>query len=129
MTMDELNNFRYLNKEIKTLQDQLDELNNNFLPSHDKISRPTMPSDPTRAWCLKHEALETRLKDKQTELVAEYNRIEDWLDQQTDSKIRLIVRCRFLKNQSWEEVAKTVYDGFCDPNTPRVQLTRYLGAE
>ena len=128
MTLEELNRYRKLRREIKSLEDQLETLYLTPLPSAgEKMgSKPSGVSDPTRAQALKAIQYQERLKAKLDMAEAELERIEAWMETVEDPEIRAIVRMRFIVGRSWIQTTRELFGRYTSEELARVKLFRYL---
>lgn len=128
MTLEELNRYRKLRREIRALEDQLDNLYATPLPSvGEKIgSKPSGVSDPTKAQAMKAIQYQERLKAKRDMAEAELERIEAWMETVEDPEIRAIVRWRFVLGYSWDKTNMEAYGGRASDDLAKVKLHFYL---
>lgn len=116
MTLKELSQLYYLNREIKADQKRLEELNGMIgAPSTPPIS--DMPRAP-HGVDSKVERLAAEIVDlqaiiaaRQIQCIHERARLERWINDIPDSLTRLIFTYRFVDCLSWAKVAEAVGGG------------------
>ena len=69
------------------------------------------------------QRLKRKLVEKDAELLKMLNEVEDYIDAIDDSRIRQIMRYRFIDNMTWEEISEVVYDS---KESARKAIERYL---
>lgn len=133
MTLKELSQLYYLNREIKADQNRLDELNR-------MIGAPSVPpiSDMPRAphgVDSKVERLAAEIVDlqaiiaaRQIQCIHERARLERWISDIPDSLTRLIFTYRFVDCLSWKRVADAVGGGNTEGGVKMI-CYRYLDGE
>ena len=67
--------------------------------------------------------MKSKLADKHAELLAEQERIEDYIENIDDTEIRAIARMRFIDNKKFTEIANETY---MDRTTAYRKLKRYV---
>ena len=133
MTLKELSQLYYLNREIKADQKRLEELNGMIgAPSTPPIS--DMPRAP-HGVDSKVERLAAEIVDlqaiiaaRQIQCIHERARLERWINDIPDSLTRLIFTYRFVDCLSWAKVAEAVGGGNTAEGT-RKRVHRYLDAD
>lgn len=108
--MKNLNRLYWLKIEIKQIENQIKELSVmkgsaiNGMPS----TKGT-PSSPVEQFVLKVEKLTEKLNKKRTELVAETERIEAYIESIENDEVRTIARARFIDNKDFEVIGEEVH--------------------
>ena len=133
MTLKELSQLYYLNREIAADQKRLDELNLMIgAPSSPPIS--DMPRAPHGVES-KVERLAAEIVDlqaiiaaRQIQCIHERARLERWISEIPDSLTREIFKCRFVECMSWLQVARNVGGGNTEGSVKMI-CYRYLDAE
>lgn len=133
MTLKELSQLYYLNREIAADQKRLDELNRMIgAPSSPPIS--DMPRAPHSVES-KVERLAAEIIDlqaiiaaRQIQCIHERARLERWINEIPDSLTREIFKCRFVECMSWLQVARSV-GGSNTEGSVKMICYRYLDAE
>lgn len=133
MTLKELSQLYYLNREIAADQKRLDELNRMIgAPSSPPIS--DMPRAPHGVES-KVERLAAEIVDlqaiiaaRQIQCIHERARLERWINEIPDSLTREIFKCRFVECMSWLQVARSV-GGSNTEGSVKMICYRYLDAE
>ena len=133
MTLKELSQLYYLNREIAADQKRLDELNRMIgAPSPPPIS--DMPRAPHGVES-KVERLAAEIVDLQAIIAArriqcihERAQLERWINEIPDSLTREIFKCRFVECMSWLQVARSV-GGSNTEGSVKMICYRYLDGE
>lgn len=133
MTLKELSQLYYLNREIAADQKRLDELNRMIgAPSPPPIS--DMPRAPHGVES-KVERLAAEIVDlqaiiaaRQIQCIHERARLERWINEIPDSLTREIFKCRFVECMSWLQVARSVGGGNTEGSVKMI-CYRYLDGE
>lgn len=133
MTLKELSQLYYLNREIAADQKRLDELNRMIgAPSSPPIS--DMPRAPhsveSRVERLAAEIIDLQaiIAARQIQCIHERARLERWINEIPDSLTREIFKCRFVECMSWLQVARSV-GGSNTEGSVKMICYRYLDAE
>jgi DNA-directed RNA polymerase specialized sigma subunit len=108
VTRQELEQIRSLTKEIKLIQDDLDNLP--FVPSTVKGSMPEFPYIEQHYKIIgpdkkKGERLKAKMERKLDELQDKLLELETWLDTVPDSEIRTILRMRYRNGLKDPQIA------------------------
>lgn len=108
MTMEELSELYYINKEIEQIQKELYDLKNKNFFKNSILS--DMPKGGERldefvAYVDDVKTLENMLQYSLRKLQEKRKRIESFLEGIEDSELRLIMRLRAVNNMKWEEIA------------------------
>lgn len=133
MTLKELSQLYYLNREIAADQKRLDKLNGMIgAPSTPPLS--DMPRAPHGAES-KVERLAAEIVDlqaiiaaRQIQCIHERARLERWINDIPDSLTREIFKCRFIECMSWLQVAHSVGGGNTEGSVKMI-CYRYLDRE
>lgn len=133
MTLKELSQLYYLNREIKADQKRLEELNRMVgAPSTPPLS--DMPRPPHNVDS-KVERLTAEIVDlqaiiaaRQIQCIHERARLERWISEIPDSLTRLIFQYRFAECMSWQQVAVAVGAGNTPDRTKKI-CYRYIDRE
>lgn len=128
MTLEELNRYRKLQREIRALEAQIATLENTPLPSGgEKIgSKPSGVSDPTRDQAMRLIRQRERLETLRLKADVECDAIEMWLETVEDPEVRAIVRLRFMVGRSWQKTTLELFGRYAAENTANMKLLRYL---
>ena len=125
MTIKQLQDYYWQVKEIQAISDQITEIWNDPLISHDSVSRGTGVSDPTRASVLRISALQDKLSDKKLKLETETQAVEEWVETINDPKVSLVIRQHFLLGKTWKQTNKVVF-GYASINASRNTFMRFM---
>lgn len=132
-TIQELKRVQYLNKEIKTLSEILDEFKSSALvgaksyrdkESTAKYSRNSKGEKRT----VEIESLETEIANRMVELHILYRQILHWIFSIDDSLVRLIFEEKYLNCRTWNQVADRV-GGANTEDSVKKMAYRYLEKE
>lgn len=130
MTIDDLEELRYLNSEIKAVQQEIEGMYNTYRsPAFEKIgSSPLSPGDPTSEAVQKIMALQRKYNSMLTEMADRRDRVNAWLVELDDPEIRSIIRWHYLNGKSWKQTSGLVYGANSYYNA-RKALMRWFGKE
>ena len=124
MTKDELNNYRWLVKDILEIKDEIDELRARAERVNQSIS--DMPkaennnSDKICIYSIKIVEKEKELKEKEVKEKREREKIIDFLNTISDTLVRQILQYRFLNLLTWKKVAYFVGGGNTDESVRKI---------
>lgn len=108
MTKDELKQYRYIGKEIEQLQEEIDSLRSRLMSPSGKIITwtPTSPKQTDKfADTMAHiDEIEHELQEKITEYIVLHQNIEHTISSIADSRIRGLLRSRYIQGKSWTEI-------------------------
>lgn len=129
MNIKELSNLYYLNKEIKRLQEELEEITEIGASVIDGMPHGTGTGDKVQQLVLKRQSLIEQIVRKQTKYIDEKSRMEHFIDNIEDSKVRFIARLRFIEFKTWYEIADEITPDdkeLVDRTSPYNTLKRYF---
>ena len=118
MTLKELSQLYYLNREIETDQRRLEELRTKAEnPSAGQLS--DMPKSPNvenklERFVAEMVDLQVIIHAKQQQCIHERNRLERYINDIDDSRTRMIFTLRFINGLSWLQVALHMGGGVTD---------------
>ena len=131
MTIEELEELRYLDSEIQAVQREIENMYNTYRsPAFEKIgSSPLSPGDPTAQAVSKVIQLQRKYNIMLTEMADRRDRVNAWLVELDDPEIRSIIRWHYLNGKSWKKTSGLVYgDRSNERNAYRV-IRRYFGKD
>lgn len=131
MTIDELEELRYLDSEIQAVQREIENMYNTYRsPAFEKIGQsPLSPGDPTAQAVSKVMQLQRKYNSMLTEMADRRDRVNAWLVEIDDPEIRSIIRWHYLNGKSWKQTSGLVYgDRSNERNAYRV-IRRYFGKD
>lgn len=114
MTSKELSQIYYLKKEIRYLEDTLNELRakaEKITTSFSAVRGGSSYGDKIAALVVKMDELEQKIYSKKTDCVLEQLKIERYLDEIDNSFIRQIFRYRHINCFTWNKIAFIVGGG------------------
>lgn len=144
MTKDLLSQYTYLLKEHECVQNSIDRLEKQIAKMEDDgtvidsvkggyggIQRFVIEGVPNddiikKRVLLKSRKLQLECLDKQ--ITEQITKIEIFMNSITNSRIRLIIRLRFINNLQWEEVARQMGGGNTE-DTVKKMFYRYIDKE
>jgi len=108
MTIKELSNYYYIDKQIKQLQNKLEELEEKLLGSSQITDMPRSGrvSKPTEDIAIKIAELKKVIVEKRNRLIEENIFIEKYIDTVSDAEIQTIIRMRFIELKNWYAIGK-----------------------
>lgn len=112
MTLKELSQLYYLDREIKLDRERLAELRSDLMnpksPSYDGMPKSPNP-DPAMERCVAEIAdLEAIIQAKIEQRVYDRSRLERYISDIPDSLTRQIFTLRFIEGLTWEDVADKI---------------------
>lgn len=129
MNVEKLNRYQKLNSEIELLNDEITELMNNNTMDVVKSSYSEFPftEHPQKIYGNNDSTLNQIIKKQRekAELESLKAEIEQFIDNISDNTIRKIFKYRYIKGNSWAEVAKTV-KGNNTRDSVRIMASRFL---
>ena len=129
MNIKELSNLFYINKELKRLESELEEISVIGATVLDGMPHGTKSGDKVQNLVLKRQSLVEKIVRKQTEYIDEKIRMENFISNIDNPKIRLIVRLRFVEFKSWYDIADEITpedEELVDRTSPYNALKRYF---
>lgn len=130
MTIEDLEELRYLDSEIRAVQQEIEGMYNTYRsPAFEKIGQsPLSPGDPTAQAVSKVMQLQRKYNSMLTEMADRRDRVNAWLVELDDREIRSIIRWHYLNGKSWKQTSKLVYGANSYYNA-RKTLMRFFGKE
>ena len=131
MTIEDLEDLRYLNSEIRAVQQEIEGMYNTYKsPAFERIGQsPLSPGDPTAQAVSKVMQLQRKYNSMLTEMAERRDRVNVWLVEIDDPEIRSIIRWHYLNGKSWKQTSGLVYgDRSNERNAYRV-IRRYFGKD
>lgn len=131
MTIDDLEELRYLNSEIKAVQQEIEGMYNTYRsPAFEKIgSSPLSPGDPTLEAVQKIMALQQKYNRMLNDMADRRDLVNAWLVSLDNGEIKSIIRWHYLNGKSWKQTSGLVYgDRSNERNAYRV-IRRYFGKD
>lgn len=134
MTVKELSQLYWLNREIEADQARLAELENKVLSlSSPKLSavsgtKSNAKSTKIERYVAEIVDLEAIIAAKQLQCIHERNRLERWIVAVPDSLLRQIFTLRFINGLSWLQVAMHIGGGNTEAGV-KMLCYRYLDKE
>lgn len=129
MTVKELSQLYYLNREIESYKNRLEELETSISaprsPSLDAMPRASGSGKALEDSVAKIVDLKALIAAKQIQCIHERNRLERYISSIPDSLTRQIFALRFINGLPWRQVAYSVGGGNT-PDSCRMAVNRYL---
>lgn len=131
MTLKELSQLYYLNREIELDRARLAELRSDLSnpksPKYDGMPHSPNPENAIERYAAEIADLEAIIQAKLEQQIYERKRLERYIADIPDSLTRQIFTLRFIQGKRWEEVA----DGIGGSNADSVKKTcyRYLAKD
>ena len=131
MTIEELEELRYLNSEIQAVQREIENMYNTYRsPAFEKIGQsPLSPGDPTAQAVSKVMQLQRKYNSMLTEMADRRDRVNAWLVELDDPEIRSIIRWHYLNGKSWKQTSGLVYGGRSNERNAYRVIRRYYGKD
>lgn len=110
MTLDELSQAFYLQKEIDVLETKLRELHGKAAPGAAPMEPPVRSGNTskTESLAIRIAELTEIIDEKRRQRVKELEETTRWIMGIPDARTRLIFTLRFLNGLSWDEVALAI---------------------
>lgn len=130
MTVKEMSQLYYLNREIEHLQQQLEELE--CLAEGTTQVITGMPhgsgtSDKVGRYAVRIADLRSMIDNRKARCWDELNRLNAYIDGVEDSLTRQILTLRYVNGLSWQQVADSVGGGISSDGVRKIQQ-RYLNS-
>lgn len=121
MTEKELSRYYWLKKEVKHLENQLEEFGSGVsaISFEEKIGSSGIPSSIQE----KRSILIEKLINARLTALEEYIKIETYINKVEDTEIRAIMIMRFQELKNWDEIGEELH---MDRTTVSKKLRRYL---
>ena len=120
----DLNKLYYIKKNIKALEEELAEINNlGSAPLNDMPITNGKTSNPTELFVIRKNRILEKLTKEYVKYLAEYERINAFINSIKNEEIKLIARLRFINHKDWETIGKEVHS---DRTTPSKKMRKYL---
>lgn len=131
MTIEDLEELRYLNSEIKAVQQEIEEMYNTYRsPAFEKTgSSPQHAGDPTADAARKIIDLQAKYNAMLNEMSDRRDRVNAWLLSLDDGEIKSIVRWHYLCGKSWKQTSGLVYGGRSNERNAYRVIRRYFGKD
>ena len=131
MTIDDLEELRYLNSEIQAVQREIENMYNTYRsPAFEKIGQsPLSPGDPTAQAVSKVMQLQRKYNIMLTEMADRRDRVNAWLVSLDDGEIKSIIRWHYLCGKSWKQTSGLVYGGRSNERNAYRVIRRYFGKD
>lgn len=112
MTLKELSQLYYLNREIEVNQQRLADLRDKAesvgSPSISDMPKTQGPKNRIEQYVTAMADIEAIIEEKQAQCIQERERLERYIAGISDSQLRLIFELRFIDGMRWEEVAMKI---------------------
>lgn len=130
MTIDELEELRYLNSEIRAVQQEIEGMYNTYRsPAFERIgSSPQLAGDPTSEAVQKIMALQQKYNRMLNDMADRRDMVNAWLVSLDNGEIKSIIRWHYLNGKSWKQTSGLVYGANSYYNA-RKALMRWFGKE
>lgn len=130
MTIEELEELRYLNSEIRAVQQEIEGMYNTYRsPAFEKIgSSQQLAGDPTSEAVQKIMALQQKYNRMLNDMADRRDMVNAWLVSLDNGEIKSIIRWHYLNGKSWKQTSGLVYGANSYYNA-RKALMRWFGKE
>ena len=128
MTIEDLEELRYLNSEIRAVQQEIEGMYNTYRsPAFEKIVQsPLSPGDPTSEAVQKIMALQQKYNRVLNDMTDRRDMVNAWIMSLDDGEIKSIIRWHYINGESWKRTSGLVYGANSYYNARKV-LLRYFG--
>lgn len=132
MTLKELSQLYYLNREIERDQERLEQLRTSVsapgAPNYDGMPKSPSFENRLERYIAEIVDLEAIIQAKITQCLHERNRLERYIAEIPDSLTRQIFQLRFINGLTWTQIAFNVGGGNTEEGV-RKRVYRYLEQE
>ena len=130
MTIEDLEDLRYLNSEIRAVQQEIEGMYNTYRsPAFERIgSSPQLAGDPTSEAVQKIMALQQKYNRMLNDMADRRDLVNAWLVSLDNGEIKSIIRWHYLNGKSWKQTSGLVYGANSYYNARKV-LMRWFGKE
>ena len=132
MTLKELSQLYYLNREIERDQERLEQLRTSVsapgAPNYDGMPKSPSFKNRLERYIAEIVDLEAIIQAKITQCLHERNRLERYIAEIPDSLTRQIFQLRFINGLTWVQIAFSVGGGNTEEGV-RKRVYRYLEQE
>ena len=129
MTLKELSQLYYLNREIKMDKERLEALRARASapgsPNYDGMPKSPSYENRLERYIAEIVDLEAIISAKITQCQHERNRLERYIADIPDSNLRMIFTLRFINGLSWVQLAFSI-GGDCTADGARMACSRYI---
>lgn len=129
MTLKELSQLYYLNREIEMDKERLEALRARASapgsPNYDGMPKSPSYENRLERYIAKIVDLEAIISAKITQCQHERNRLERYIADIPDSNLRMIFTLRFINGLSWVQLAFSI-GGDCTADGARMACNRYI---
>ena len=122
--MGKLNKLYWIKKEIKQIQDEINELTVLSASSMSGMPKSNKISNPVNDFVGKKIRLQDKLLNTLDKYIDERDKIEEIITKIEDVEIRVLARKRFIDNKEYYEIAREEH---MDRSTVYRKLKKYLG--
>ena len=131
MTIEELEELRYLNSEIRAVQQEIEGMYNTYRsPAFEKIgSSPQHAGDPTADAVRKIIGLQAKYNSMLNDMADRRDRVNAWLVSLDDGEIKSIIRWHYLCGKSWKQTSGLVYGGRSNERNAYRVIRRFFGKD
>lgn len=126
--IEQLENFRMINSELKALNSQIKNTYNTYHSPAIGNGRNSVPGDPTARAIEKLSKLQDLYSIKYVSMTKLLDEIETWINTIENTEIRSIIRWHYLLGLSWKQTSKKVY-GYNSYYNARKAFYRFMGKE
>ena len=132
MTREQLEQLRFLSKEIHLIENQIKEIKYEVVSDTVKGSGGfpyvyhTIPITGIniKGHDKKIKTLKSKLVERKTELINVVCEINEYINEVKDSEIRQIIILKYINGLTWDKIATHL--NYADESVPRKKMDRYL---
>ena len=131
MTIEDLEDLRYLNSEIRAVQQEIEGMYNTYRsPAFEKIGQsPQHAGDPTADAVRKIIGLQAKYNSMLNDMADRRDRVNAWLVSLDNGEIKSIIRWHYLCGKSWKQTSGLVYGGRSNERNAYRVIRRYFGKD
>lgn len=131
MTIEDLEELRYLNSEIRAVQQEIEGMYNTYhSPAFEKIgSSPLSPGDPTAQAVSKVMQLQRKYNRMLNDMTDRRDMVNAWIMSLDDGEIKSIIRWHYINGESWKRTTDLVYGRRSNNRNAYRAIRRYFGKD
>lgn len=109
MTYTELERYKYIKRRIKGIENQIAELTVLSATKYDGMPHGSQTSDSVYVNFLRYNKLIEKLQFQKKQLIAEEEKITDFINSIDDIEIQTIIQMKFIELNTYEEIGDELY--------------------
>ncbi len=131
MTIETLEQFRWLKAEVDMITAQIESLYNPVASPTGRTDagHGSVPGNPTERTVIDRiDPLQAILTAKRAEMMQQLSDVESWLETVSDAHIRALIRSYYILGKTWRQTSIKVY-GYPCPQRAHQRVHRFFGSD